>query len=363
MQEPRVISTTCVLELPPTADVPRCGEGDFSLLAGGGVLYVCSVSVRGDGLKRDGLRFYYSENGGAAFSPLESPFTDTAARRQPTLLSGPDGGLLLLCTEDGAFVSYRLSFDGGKLSAGGKRVCIPEKKGTAYTVENGAVTRLTNGSILIPAAKYPARRFAAAAPIDAPAGRICFYKGNETGTSFAETAGSVAFGRLGHSGGLTAPGVVELPDGRLCVYFATGRHFQYVSFSFNGGKSWSAPVPSAFSSPVSPMRIRRDPFTGIFWAVYNPVPLLNTRCERQRRFITGGRTPLALAYSSDGVNFSDPVLIETDPVHGFTSPAFCFPAADTMLLSVSCGGVEDGDCRNRSRLRLLQLERCGVPED
>jgi hypothetical protein len=63
-------------------------------------------------------------------------------------------------------------------------------------------------------------------------------------------------------------------------------------FSNDGGETWSLPAPSRFTSPNSPLSIKRVPGSGKLLAVWNPAPAYETRPLRA----TGGdRTPLVIA--------------------------------------------------------------------
>ena len=59
--------------------------------------------------------------------------------------------------------------------------------------------------------------------------------------------------------GADEPGVVELEDGRILMYFRTDLGRIYQSFSSDKGVSWTTPVESSLVAPVSPSVIKRVP--------------------------------------------------------------------------------------------------------
>ena len=156
--------------------------------------------------------------------------------------------------------------------------------------------------------------------------------------------------------GLQEPGLTVLPDGSICGYFRTDRGFQFESISSDGGKSWSVPVQSRFTSPESPMLIMRNPFSGIYYALWNPIPNYNGRYPADAPWITAGRTPFVMAQSENGRDFSEYTVIEDDPDRGFCYPAMVFLNEKEMLISYCAGGKDDGNCLTRTRIRKIILK-------
>ena len=102
------------------------------------------------------------------------------------------------------------------------------------------------------------------------------------------------------------------------------------------------------------MLIKRNEKDGLYWAVWNPVPEYFGR-EQPTDYWIGGRTPLVMAVSEDGVNFSQPVILEDDPSRGFCYPALHF-LDDGMLLAYCSGGREEKGCLNRITIRKIVLD-------
>ena len=190
--------------------------------------------------------------------------------------------------------------------------------------------------------------------------KAAVYESRDDGRTWRRISDFVALPGGAHSRtGLQEPGLCELPDGRLYAYFRTdlGRHYE--SFSENGGVSWSAPQPSAFTAPPSPLLVKRNPYSGKYVAVWNPVPENPFRYlhEKAPSVWTGGRTPLVLAESDDGLRFSSPVILEDDPEAGFCYPALYFTGEKEFLLSYCAGNGRNGDemCLVRSRIAKVEL--------
>ena len=111
--------------------------------------------------------------------------------------------------------------------------------------------------------------------------------------------------------------------------------YQYQSYSIDGMKSFTPPEPSVFTSPCSPMSVRRFS-DGSLIAAYNPIPNYNGRYE-----LTGdmnvnaghsGRTPLVLRVSKDnGRTWGSPIAIETEKNRDFCYPSL-FETSDGAVL-------------------------------
>jgi sialidase-1 len=69
--------------------------------------------------------------------------------------------------------------------------------------------------------------------------------------------------------GADEPGVVELNDGRILMYFRTGLGRIYQSFSSDAGATWSTPEATTVAAPMSPSVIKRLPSTGHLLMIWN----------------------------------------------------------------------------------------------
>ena len=101
------------------------------------------------------------------------------------------------------------------------------------------------------------------------------------------------------------------------------------------------------------MLIKKNPYSDKYYAVWNPTPSFFGRPMPKGVW---GRTPLVIAESDDGVNFSEPVVLEDDENRGFCYPAMEFTSPTDILLGYCSGGTDDGCCLNRLTLRKITIE-------
>ena len=137
------------------------------------------------------------------------------------------------------------------------------------------------------------------------------------------------------------PGVVELSDGRLYAYARTDVGCHYELYSEDRGETWTAPRPSVFRAPCSPLCIKRLPVTGDLLAVWNdhsgrlePIRPQDNNFESK----SWGRTPLVSAISrDDGRTWEHHKVLEDAADHGFCYTAI-HSTDDAVLLAYCCGG-------------------------
>ncbi|MDD4773717.1 MAG: sialidase family protein, partial [Eubacteriales bacterium] len=182
-----------------------------------------------------------------------------------------------------------------------------------------------------------------------------FFVSDDDGRSFRQAKGRLVLDETAYSDtGIQEPGLLERKDGVLWVYARTDRGYQYESFSLDGLLSFTPVRQSPFTSPASPMKIKRDPATGILYSVWNPIPNYNGRTLTSAGW---GRTPLAVSKSSDdGISWSPLKLIEDDPERGYCYPALYFTADGCLLVAYCRGGAEDGMCLARLGIKKIKLD-------
>ena len=152
--------------------------------------------------------------------------------------------------------------------------------------------------------------------------------------------------------GLQEPGILEIAPNILWGWARTDLGRQYEMFSHDGGDTWTASQPSRFTSPLSPLCMKRGWDENIY-AIWNPIPVYNGR-EVDKEFFTGGRTPLVIAVSKDnGQTFTDPVAFEEEPDRGYCYCALHF-TKEALLLAYCAGGKEDGNCLGRTVIRRIE---------
>lgn len=159
--------------------------------------------------------------------------------------------------------------------------------------------------------------------------------------------------------GLQEPGVEELANGSLYSCFRNDSGRQFEAYSYDGGRSWTTPAPSRFTSPPAPMCTRKL-CDGRFVIIYNPVPLYFGRGEVHSGIWTGGRNPLVLVVADENMKeFDSPIVLENDESRGF---AYCavYPIEDSILLGYCAGGVEDAMMLNRLRIRKIKLSELNI---
>ncbi len=156
--------------------------------------------------------------------------------------------------------------------------------------------------------------------------------------------------------GVQEPGVVELSDGRLWCYIRNNSGRQFECFSSDGGATWTEPQQSWFTSPLSPMSVKRLR-DGRLLAVWNPVPQYNGLDSKVKGVFIAGRTSLVLSTVADeSQKFADIKTIENDPETGYCYTAIHETADGAVLLGYCAGSVEDGCCLNRLRIRKISLD-------
>jgi predicted neuraminidase len=150
-------------------------------------------------------------------------------------------------------------------------------------------------------------------------------------------------GKLGpeQTTGLIQPTVVALHGRHLRFYarssFNIGR--VVVSDSMDGGKTWSAPRPLDVPNPNSgiDVGVLRD---GRVVLIYNPT--------------NEGRSPLALAVSSDGIHFHRFFTLENTPGQEFSYPA---------LIQLHNGDLLATYTWHRTRIREALIPLSVVPRE
>ncbi len=357
-------SSRIVHELPSAPDAIRNSEGSFLTLEDGRILFVYSRFRVGDGFDHDpaGLAgLIFSPHGSEMVEDLGwllTPEADGAVNQMSvSLLRMQDGAIgvfyfLRRGFEDGR-LHLRRSYDGGR-SWTPARPCI---LAPGYHVSNNdRVVRLRSGRLLLPAAYHR--------PLELPqpdgsirygfeyVAHALFFYSDDDGETWKQSNGVYVASRHTRTG-FQEPGVVELENGCLFGWGRTDLGRQYETQSTDGGRTWTPGEPSAFTSPESPLSMKRDPSDRSLVAVWNPAPGYPTRP-------TAGtdRTPLVLARSvDDGASWSQPVMIEDDPAAGYCYTAMhALPGRPGAWLLAYCAGSVDEGILTRLRIRRIELK-------
>ena len=225
----------------------------------------------------------------------------------------------------------------------------------AYCVlNNDRVERLSSGRIIMPLAYHrgghslgPDKYY-----FDGR-GVAHFLYSDDDGATWQEAPDIVFAPFTGSNTGLQEIGVIEKKNGALWGYSRTDKMYQYEFFSFDGGLHWTKAQPSRFTSPRSPLKIKRHPETGDLYAVWNPIPNYNDRYVSKAGW---GRTPIVWAVShDDGLTWSENHNIEDDSEHGYCYPAIFFTKDNAMLVAYCAGGPEDGICLARLTVKKIAI--------
>ena len=133
--------------------------------------------------------------------------------------------------------------------------------------------------------------------------------------------------------GADEPGVVELKDGRILMFFRTALGAIYQSFSSDRGISWTEPEPMKLEAPMSPSLIKRIPSTGDLLIVWNhSLPHAHDNVQKDR-------FPLSSAISRDEARTWENIRdFETDARYTYAYPSITF-LKDRVLISYwQCSG-------------------------
>ncbi len=356
-----------ICELLPTESNTRNSEGAFITLKNGDILFVysCYGAQPGDNASAN-LYGMVSKDNGETFS---EPFTVYTAKEMgvDNLMSvsflrmqNDDIGMIFLAKSnvDQCLCYITRSADEGKTWS--KPILCSDPKGY-FVVNNDRAIRLSNGKIVIPSAwhktecacnengeQYVSKMYP---------GQLIFFVSDDDGYTWNTMEEKPTIQTTPHcNSGLQEPGMVQLHDGRLWCLSRTGFGTQYELFSSDEAESWTEAQPSFFTSPCSPLCMKRLSDDRLF-VIWNPVPLYNGRKEILGTVWTGARTPLVAASSTDdGKTFSDYTLLETDEERGFCYTAIHELSDGSMLLAYCAGGIEDKSTLCRLRIRKLSAE-------
>lgn len=249
----------------------------------------------------------------------------------------------------------RRSSDGGQ-TWGDRVLCTPQEG--FFVVNNDRVTRLLNGRLLIPAASHRTgwkdKEESGQNFFDSRSEAVFFYS-DDDGKTWEISEGKCCMPNVTNClSGLQEPGVIELYPGIIWGWARTDLGRQYEMFSMDNGNTWTGCQPSRFTSPNSPLSMKRDK-KGSIYAVWNPIPEYNGR--ETKKVFTGGRTPYVIAVSKDnGRTFSEAMAFETEEDSGYCYCAVHF-TEEAVLLAYCAGSVEDGSCLARTRIRRIPLSQ------
>ncbi len=232
----------------------------------------------------------------------------------------------------------------------GETKCLPFGYKGYFVVNNDRVLNTADGKWIIPAAFHQT----SVSKNDYFDGRgsVYFFVSHDDGISWKQSNEVLRLNDTYSHTGLQEPGLAELQNDVLYCYSRTDKSYQYESVSIDGGEHWFNAQPSRFTSPNSPMLIKKNPYSKKYYAVWNPTPVSFTHPDSN---VSWGRTPLVIAESIDGIHFSTPYVLEDDENRGFCYPAMYFTDEKTILISYCAGGEAEGCCLDKTVIKKINL--------
>ncbi len=352
-----------ILDIGPAEGNPRNSEGSFLRLKDGRIMFAYSRysgTSSYDGAYCEIAVMYSSDEGETFTEPVVIAKPDRSKGEtnymSVSLLELPNGdaGLFYLVKheEHGLWseVILRRSSDGFATMSDEIR-CAPDNFHDYYVINNDRILRTADDVLIVPVALHRSAEGYGRHGVDGNA-IAEFYGSYDGGFTWRRISEAVSIPDAYSTSGLQEPGIIELGKGTLYSYFRTdlGRHYE--SVSINGGRDWFAPRPSKFTGPCSPLLIRKNPYTGEYFAIWNPRHSMPT-AEIEWGY---DRTPFVIARSKDGVNFSKPEIIEGIKKAGYCYPAMYFISENVALVSYCAGEDELGDDNCLVRTRIIKVE-------
>jgi len=316
------------LELPPSEDNPRNSEGAFVTLKDGRVLFVYTHFTGGGGDHSAAhLAGRTSSDGGRTWTKEDQVIVKNEGGMNVMSVSllrlqNNNIALFYLLKNSGQDCRpvMRLSKDEGA-TWGEPVMCITDEVGY-YVLNNDRVIQLEDGRLVAPVCLH----WPKGAPKADWQGTLMCYLSDDNGKSWQRSkSAQKTFDAAGKRVTTQEPGVIELKDGRVMMFIRTNAGCQYLSYSSDGGDTWSAPVASGIKSPVSPASIKRLPSTGDLLLVWNDHANIHAGLKSRR-------VPLSTAISKDdGKTWQCVKVLEGNPKGRYCYIAI-HPVDDVVLL-------------------------------
>lgn len=338
-RNPPLAGATVLKLLPPAPGNPRNTEGAFVTLKDGRIMFAYTRFSGGGDHDAATIVARYSTDGGKTWSETDTPVVANEGGMNVmsvSLLRLQDGRIALIYLRKNSVVDcrpyIRYSSDEGKTWSPAT-LCIKEEG--YFVLNNDRVIQLRSGRLVAPVAWHRAKdgnygsRGIAMAYLSDDAGKTWRRSRTELECPTASNAG------------FQEPGVVELKDGRIMMFIRTQLGSQYLSYSSDGGDTWSEARPSAIHSPLSPASIKRVPSTGellMVWNDHSSIDPSYKASDSGERRSGGKRTPLTVALSRDeGKTWILAHDLLASPTGWYCYTAIHF-AGDRVLLAFASGG-------------------------
>ncbi len=354
MDQQTLEPSTLVLSLPNSDNNPRNSEGAFITLNDGRIMFAYSRFTGddwNDHASADIAARYSSDNGKTWTENDEIivPNQGDCNIMSVSFLRLHDSSIKLFYLVKNSLLDcrtyQRTSHDEGKTWSDAS-CCIPAPG--YFVVNNDRIVQLTNGRIIIPAAYHRAKIISDDIYKSAIDGHsiVMFFYSDDSGASWYESENWLALPQPSGSG-LQEPGLIELKDGSLYAWARTDIGQQWEMRSTDKGENWSELQKSRFTSPCSPLSLKRIPSDNNLLAIWNDVSELKSDSQS-----SWGRTPLSAATSTDeGKTWSPSQHIETNPDHGYCYTAIHF-VDDAVLLAYCSGGGESAVLQDLTMRRI-----------
>ncbi len=342
---------------------PRNSEGDFLVFDDGRIAYAYSGYIGNSDSDHAmcNICVVYSYDNGKTFDTnnIETLVNASDYGEENVMsvtlryMNNGDIGLFYLLKHPGITSEYYLRrYKGDFNHLVSETKCLPFGYEGYFVVNNDRVLRTSDGRWIIPAAYHNSSVGRTDGQYLDGRAAVYFFVSEDDGYSWTQSKEILQLSDTYSKTGLQEPGLMELQNGVLYCYARTDRAYQYESVSVDGGYHWFAPQPSQFTSPDSPMLIKKNPYNSKYYAVWNPVAKM---FNVPRYGESWGRTPLVIAESDDGTHFSKPYVLEDDEHRGFCYPALEFLDENRMLISYCAGDENDGCCLDRTVIKRLTL--------
>jgi sialidase-1 len=327
---------TIIPLLPPGPGNPRNTEGAFVTLRDGRILFAYS-HFSGGGGDNDAATIVgrFSSDRGRTWTATDVPIVDREGDMNVmsvSLLRLQDKRIALFYIRKNSVSDCRpyLRYSSDETKSWSEPVLCIRDEGY-FVLNNDRAVQLRSGRILLPVALHRA--------VDGQFGSrgvAMTYFSDDSGKSWRKSRTSLECPTPSRAG-LQEPGVVELKDGRVLMFIRTQMGSQFLSWSSDGGDSWSDPKASNIASPLSPATIKRIPKTGDLLMAWNDHSAAD---PSMRASETGGgkRTPFTVAISrDDGRTWIHARNLLDDPEGWYCYTAMHF-SGTRVLLGFNAGG-------------------------
>ena len=349
-----------VHQLPPGENNPRNSEGAFIRNKQGDILFAYSY-YNGESIHDNAscdIALIVSKDEGETWSaPRIIAYAKdfgTVNIMSVSALKQEDGsiGFYFLIKENdySTTIGRAISEDGVNFSV---ERCVDNFPKAFYVVNNDRLVRLKDGRIIAPAAHLSVvqNRLYSDLHWRFPSSTTCLVSEDDGKSFFKASFDLITTDKVNSDYGLQEPGIIERSDGSLYLWMRTAYGRQYEAESDGNINCFTGLQPSQFTSPPSPMQIKK--FDGITYAVYNPIPRYNGRVSAPG---TRDRILLVIQKSlDDGKTFGELNVIEDDPKRGYCYPAIFKTNDEHLLLAYCRGDSSDGNTLCRTGLAKIEI--------